>query len=401
MNRQNTLKLKDSAVLLSGLAFTSRTETLEDYLKDRVKALAVIAISSCFLKENFSSCRVYEKGELKKEFSIPNFRLKDYKWWRQPLVLVVFIVNFFSVCYCLLKLRRGYDIYFGVSHSFGLWGAILKRIGVVRELIYYCIDYYYPGEKKDFNSYFVMFLNWLDKFTVKSSDYIWDLSSRIPEARRKDRGNHLVSYSNIVVPLGYSRHLRRFKAFSEIKRWDIGFVGSVSANQGLQLLAEAMPEIIRYFPDVTVTVIGQGPFYADLRKMVAGLGLNTYFKFTGFIKEESLMLDILSKSAIGVALYAKESRGNQDCADTGKPKLYSLLGLPIITTDNYILHEEISAKKAGVFIEYDKNKLVDAVKYLLEDDKRLEEYRQASYKLGENFISDKIFDAALTEANIN
>jgi len=401
MNRQNTPRLNDSDVLLAGLAFTSRTETLEDYLKDKAGTLTVISISSCFLKENLSSCRVYEQGRKVKDFKIPNFRIKDYTWWRQPLVVLVFMVNWFSVCYCLLRLRKKFDFYFGVSHSFALWGALLKKLGIVKTLIYYCIDYYHPGDKLTFNYLFVNFLNWLDRFTVRNSDCIWDLSRRIPVEREKRGGIRFGSYKNTVVPLGYSSHLRRCKPFPGIRRWDIGFVGSVSANQGLQLLVEAMPEITRVLPQVTVTVIGQGPYLGDLKKMVNSSNLGKHFNFLGFIKDENEMLDILCASAISVALYAKDDFGNQACADTGKPKLYCLLGLPVITTDSYMLHEEISGKSAGIVIEYDVNELAQSVKYLLEDDGRLEGFRQRSYKLGENFISDRIFDAALESCGLH
>lgn len=44
-----------------------------------------------------SSCRVYEQGILKREFRIPNFRIKDYKWYRQPLIILVFAVYFYNI----------------------------------------------------------------------------------------------------------------------------------------------------------------------------------------------------------------------------------------------------------------------------------------------------------------
>ncbi len=393
-------KLSESDVLLCGLRFTSRTETLEDYLKDKVKSLTVIAISSCFLRENLSCCKVYRQGRVNREFRIPNFRIKDYRWYRQPLVLLVFVVNWFSVCYCLFMLKKKYDLYFGISHSFALWGAILKKIGVVKNLIYYCIDYYLPDEKLNFNSLFVRFLNILDRFTVKTADYIWDLSPRISEYREKKGKIKTASYQNTIVPLGYSRHLRRFKPFAEIRRWDIGFVGSISPNQGLQLLVEVMPQIIKDFPQITATIIGQGPYLNELKELVKREGLESYFNFLGFIKNEEEMLNILSLSAISLALYT-DSGGNQACADTGKPKLYALIGLPIVTTKAYILHQEVSRSNSGIVINYNKNDLKSAINYLMENDDRLKEFREKSYQFGGNFISDVIFDEAIRKIGLN
>jgi len=160
------------------------TETLEDYFKDKVKSLAVITLSSCFLKDNLSSCRVYEKGELKKEFKLPNFRIPDYKWYRQPLIILVFFSYWISICYAFLRLRRRYGIYIGVSHSFALWGALFKKAGLIKKLIYYCLDYYIPNSQFNFNTLFVRSLNILDRFTVSNADFVWDLSPRIPEYRQ-------------------------------------------------------------------------------------------------------------------------------------------------------------------------------------------------------------------------
>lgn len=96
-------KISDADFLLCGLAYTSRTETVEDYLKDKVGSLTVVAISSCFLKENLSFCRYYESGVLKKEFKVPNLRIKDYKWYRQPLMFFVVMMYFVSICIAALR----------------------------------------------------------------------------------------------------------------------------------------------------------------------------------------------------------------------------------------------------------------------------------------------------------
>ena len=387
--------LSDSNVLLCGLAFTSRTETVEDYLKDKVKSLTVIALSSCFLKERLSSCRVYESGRLVNKFQLPAFLLKDYKWYRQPLVLAVFLVYFAAICQALIRVKKKHDLYIGISHSFGLWGAIFKKLGWVKHLIYYCIDYYEPSKKREFNTIFVKMINFIDRFTVKNADIVWDLSEKIPVKREELGKIKIGTYKETVVPLGYSRHMRQFKDFGQINRWQIGFVGSVSENQGLQLLVEAMPEILARLPEINVTIIGQGPYLAELKNMVAAKGLNDKFTFYGFVQEEGRMLDILSGCAIGVALYTPAEGSNAACADTGKPKLYAFLGLPIITTTAYSRKDEVSSNKAGMVIAYESTALADAVCDLLSDESRLKSFKDNSYRFGEGFVSDKIFDAAV------
>jgi len=394
-------KISDLNVLLCGLAFTSRTETVEDFLKGKARSLTVIAISSCFLKENLSSCRVYEKGVIKSEFKIPNLRLRNYKWYMQPLMPWVVLTYFMSISICMLKLRKKYDIYIGVSHTFGLWGVVLKKLKIVKKVIYYCIDYYIPDPKLNFHTLFVKLLTIIDRITVRSADHVWDLSPYIPEFRHKIGNVAIGSYKGSIVPLGYSGHVRRFKTFNEINRWEIGFVGSITSNQGLQLLVEALPLVLPNFPHIRVTVIGEGPYSGELKDLVSKGNLNSRFHFCGFIKDENTMLDILSGCAVAVALYSTEGNQNIRCADTGKPKLYALCGLPIITTTFYTLHEDIKINHAGVVVDYNKEELKNAIAYLMGNDERLKEFKMNSFNLGNRFISDNVFHDAFTKLELD
>lgn len=387
-------KLAEMDVVVSGLAFTSRTETLENYLKDKVKSLNVILISSCFLKDNLSSCRTYEKGIFKNEFKLPNFRIKDYKWYRQPLILFVFVANWLSIIFTILKLRRKFDLFIGISHSFTLIGIFLKRLGVVKKVIYYCIDYYIPEDKKNFNSYFVRVINIIERFITRNSDYIWDISSNIPEYREKIGGVLKTSYNNVIVPLGYSNHLRASASSNEFNRWDIGFIGTITPNQGLQLLVDAMSIILKKFPKIRVKVIGHGPYSDKLQQMVLEKGLRDYFTFFGFIKEEEKALGILRKCAVGVALWSDSVENkNIMCADPGKTKLYALCGLPIIVT-RCSVSDEIKDKGAGIVVDYNVSSLRDGIAYIMEDDERLKRIQKNSFNLGKTYISDNIFDNA-------
>ena len=394
-------RLRKTNVLLCGLAYTSRTETLEDYLKDKAKSLTVMALSSCFINQNFSSCRVYEEGILRKSFKMVNFRIKEYAWYKQPLIPLVFLVYFLSICRTLVKLKKKYDLYIGVSYSFGLWGAILKKLKIVKKLIYYSIDYYIPEYKFDLNNLYLILLNIVERFIIRMADLVWDISPQIQTYRQKIGKIKVGTYRNIVVPLGYSSHVKRFKTMGEIKRWEIGFVGSISANQGLQLLVEAMPYVLKELPQVKVTIIGQGPFLTQVKDLVIQKELNHVFKFLGFIKDENKMLDILSECAIAVALYS-DSIDNKNiiCADVGKPKLYALVGLPTIATKYCGLAEAIKYNKAGVVVDYDKQDLKQAIMSLLSTDEKLKEYRYNSSKLGEQFIADNIFNNVFEQINL-
>jgi PEP-CTERM/exosortase A-associated glycosyltransferase len=61
----------------------------------------------------------------------------------------------------------------------------------------------------------------------------------------------------------------------------LGFIGSFYAYEGLDLLIEALPTILKGKPDVRVLLVGGGPQDAALKAQVAAFGLQDQVVFTG------------------------------------------------------------------------------------------------------------------------
>jgi len=61
----------------------------------------------------------------------------------------------------------------------------------------------------------------------------------------------------------------------------LGFIGSFYAYEGLDLLIEALPTILRQMPDVKVLLVGGGPQDAALKQQVMALDLKDRVVFTG------------------------------------------------------------------------------------------------------------------------
>lgn len=58
--------------------------------------------------------------------------------------------------------------------------------------------------------------------------------------------------------------------------------GRLSREKGLDLLLDAMPEILQSFPDVQLTLLGEGPAFASLLEQSRRLGLTDHVRFAGF-----------------------------------------------------------------------------------------------------------------------
>ncbi len=136
--------------------------------------------------------------------------------------------------------------------------------------------------------------------------------------------------------------------------------------------------------------------------MISQKGLDDYFTLFGFIKEEDQVLEIISRCAIGVALWDYSLDGkNIICADPGKTKLYAFCGLPIIVTKACSIYKEIQETRAGIAISYNTVELEEAILCLLNDEARLKEFRANSFNLGNSYISDTIFNRTFQEMNFN
>ncbi len=66
------------------------------------------------------------------------------------------------------------------------------------------------------------------------------------------------------------------------------FIGSFYAYEGLDLLLDALPELIRQRPDVRVLLVGGGPQEANLRQQAERLGLGEHVIFTGRVPHQEV-----------------------------------------------------------------------------------------------------------------
>ncbi len=68
----------------------------------------------------------------------------------------------------------------------------------------------------------------------------------------------------------------------------VGFIGSFYAYEGLDLLLDAMPQLIRQLPDIRLLLVGGGPQEANLRQQAERLGLGEHVIFTGRVPHKDV-----------------------------------------------------------------------------------------------------------------
>jgi len=299
-----------------------------------------------------------------------------------------FIELFLSIFWFLRDVKRC-DIWIGVDSLNAVCGIFLKKIGLVDRVIFYTIDYV-PSrfQNKLLNDTY----HRIDRFCLDHVDEVWNVSYRIAEGREKERGLSRERYKNQkIVPIGVWYDRVKRAPFEERKKHQLLFVGNLLEKQGVQLVLEAMPEILKEIPDFHFLVVGGGEYEDVLKKMVDDMNLKSRVTFTGWIKERSELDNIMKDSAVAIAMYDKEKDFFTYYADPTKLKDYLSAGLPILLTDVPHNAHEIQDEGCGVIVKYDKNDIVKAIIKIMSDEKGLREYHDNALRYIKQFDWSLIF----------
>jgi len=135
-----------------------------------------------------------------------------------------------------------------------------------------------------------------------------------------------------VRPMGVDL-VDRFTCDSKINRSinEILFVGRLVEKKGLNYLIDALPIILRKFPQAYLTVAGFGPEEAALREQVTRLNLDEKVKFCGAKLQDELPA-LYRRAAIFVAPFVRALSGDQD--GLGLVSFEALgCGCPIVISD--------------------------------------------------------------------
>jgi len=212
------------------------------------------------------------------------------------------------------------------------------------------------------------------------------------EAMEKQKGMKISEYDRqVVFPIGIWYNRIKKLSFDEIQKHTLVFMGHLIEKQGVQLVIEAIPEIIKEIPDFKFLVIGTGDYEFTLKQKVSELNIDSFVKFTGFIEDHKEIEKLLAKSACAVALYNKEVDLWTYYTDPGKVKAYLAAGLPVIITDVPQIARQIQEHKCGTVVKYEKNELVKAILSLLKDENLNEKYRKNAIEFAKQFDWNVMF----------
>jgi glycosyltransferase involved in cell wall biosynthesis len=336
---------------------------------------------------------VFKEG---KEVVKRKFYVVNWPFGREKAISLIYILlkarDIISTFYFSLGLRSRFDIFIGVESLNTIIGIFLREMRLVRTVIYYNLDY---GEVRFKNKVLNYIFHALDIFSITHADYTWNLAEGVIASRNKRVSLKKEFRPPLLVPIGIDFSAIRPLSIEQIERKTIVYMGTLSVMQGVGLIVEALPEILKSMPEVKLVIIGSGSFEQGLKRMVAGYNLSQQVTFTGIIPNEEVTR-ILCRSALGIAPYFPDPDSVMRGSDPTKPKMYLACGLPVITTTVPPIARQIEEKKAGIIIEYSKEELASAVLRLLSDEKFYLECRKNALEISRQFDWVNILDKAFS-----
>jgi glycosyltransferase involved in cell wall biosynthesis len=348
-----------SFVIVSHVAFTGHAQELETFLKKHSYKLMFIGHPFSYAPQKKSTATMYEKGKLEVKAEVPQIKGPE---------AILYLKDFVVAFYFLLKFKSKFHVYVGVDPLNALVGLLCRRLGFAKTVIFYVIDYVPIRFKSTIlNSIY----HSIDRICVYNADYTWNLTSRMAGGREK-RGIKREKTNQITVPTGTHFEKTKQLPFKQVERTNIAFISHLREGQGIELILEALPEIVEKIPSIKLTVIGTGPLEDYFREEVKRRNLDSNVIFLGYIESHDEIERIISKCGVGLAPYVPDPNSFTWYADPGKPKVYLGCGIPVIITKVPEVAFEISERRAGIAINCSAHELSDAIIMLINDDRLYE-----------------------------
>ncbi|MBI5449582.1 glycosyltransferase family 4 protein [Candidatus Gottesmanbacteria bacterium] len=289
----------------------------------------------------------------------------------------------------ILQAGKRFDLFIGVDNMNALLGLFLKRLGIVRRVVYYTIDYF---PTRFANPFMNRLYHAIDLFCVRHSDETWNVSEAMVAARRKFHRSKGEMGSQHTVPIGiWFDQVKRLPR-SQINTRLIVFSGHLVMHMGVDMLIRAFADIRKKVPDASLVIVGGGEQMEALQKLTAILHLTKYVRFYGWVTDRKQLERILCRGAVGVApfnTYILDEKVKN--ADPGKIKDYMVCGLPVVVTDAIASARDIQIHRCGIVVPYRKEALVRAIVRFLTDEKLHTSYRKCAISYVRRFDYNTLY----------
>lgn len=356
-----------------------------DFLKKRFPTVIQFSYDHLRLKRGGPSTflKVYENGVLVKEAKL--LRLRAPEILRFPSLPLLALLMITQTLWHTLLLKRKYKKfdYFITLDAFSAWtGNFLRKLGLVKKTIFWVGDYF-PLDYPEWRIKLLRRAYWqFDKSSMQGTDRLLLTNRKLFKLYSK-MGILQKSKNYLIVPIG-----TKPEPYLPIREnCIIGFLGMIKNSQGLELIFDVLPKILKQINGARIEIVGSGPQETYFRRKAKKFGNKV--TFYGFIKDQEEIHSIVKKWSIGLAPYQPIKSNESYWGDPSKIKVYLSVGVPVITTDVSYIASEIKKYSAGVIIDYyNHNEFLSAIKTIK---KRSPYFQKNAFALAQKYNYNRIY----------
>ncbi len=305
-----------------------------------------------------------------------------------------------AVFIAMMSTRGKIDLFIGVESVNALMGIVFRWIGKVDKSVYYIINYVAPTRYPNASVFHNAIFHLLDRFCAVHSDFVWNQSDVVKQARAKFGLSPIETAPQLTVPMPI-RHIARDSADVQSDP-EVVYVGTIDEYFGVDLIVKAIPAIIKKIPRFRCHFIGDGSARSWLEKEVRSQFLERNAIFYGYLPQPETD-KIMASCQLGLAPYPLVDPRNPKLptghvfTDVGKPKIYLSAGLPVIMTRGIPFSDELTRHNAGILIDCDVDELAEATTRLLSDSTLYGKCRLGALQLAKEYDATQILDRVFSE----
>lgn len=359
-----------------------------DYLIENFNIVIHFSYDHLRLKNGRRSIlSVYRDGKLIEHRKL--VWLRTHPLFLFPSLPFVALAIFIQTLYHVYRLKRSYGIftYYLSVNAFTLWiGNLARRLGLTKNTVFWVWDYF-PTNFPDWRLKLARFVYLkFDKPSMNSADRVVMLNRKLLEVRKQL--GIISRYKRFpIVPIGTNPT----KKLGVRKKLIIGHMGMLKLGQGLDLVFDNLPALIRLYPKLSIEIVGSGPNETHFRKRAKKFG--KFVKFYGYIPNDDDVDKLINRWSIGIATYMPIPSSEHYWTDPSKIKAYLNQGVPVITTDVPEFAQEVKNSKAGIIIDYYSHEdFIKAIKRIIKFNKR---YSKSALSLARKYEYTRIYKSLL------
>ena len=290
--------------------------------------------------------------------------------------------------------RRPFDLVIGMESVNAAGAVCLRRLGKAQRAIYYLFDFTptrYAGALMN-RAYLA-----LDRFCCQRCDLVWNISEAYARAREEELGYPPEKLApQVTVNYGVNLDAIEFPPEESIDRRRLVFAGTVNRENGIDILMEAFPLVLREEPETTLLILGGGRMLEEVRGWAEKTELGGAVNVAGMVAEQRELTRKLAAAGIALAPYPDYPQSTKKYGDVMKIRDYLACRLPVVTTDVPPISARIAELPAGAVSSPNPGDFARAILSLLRDSELYRTCRRHARELAEENTWEKNFSRAIS-----